>query len=319
MSAYPNSNLNLPSINQDFIDLSGCNVIDLLPIDDKQKELLNKAISGELFINPVQSLITEAFNTVGEFVDEVQGAVAGQFKDNIQRMVDAAGNRLPGVNLVPSLTFDPETGLFLQRPENVLEFIERKSNQINAGISYFQQQTEILSGTSLLPKDQRASDFDYNSDGGIDEFPGLVGITNIAQGFQQTTNSLDPDNLEDRFSGFFDSVTGKGGELMNAVNAAAKGDISQALSIFRNADGNISIPQFDPNNPNGGFDLSQITEAYQSVNQAVNTLESLVNNERALTALATDYLTKTVFGFSVLALLADPCFGKKIAEKIFNL
>jgi hypothetical protein len=318
MSAYPNSNLNLPSINQDFIDLSGCNVIDLLPIDDKQKELLNKAISGELFINPVQSLITEAFNTVGEFVDEVQGAVAGQFKDNIQRMVDAAGNRLPGVNLVPTFDIDPETGLFFQRPENVLEFIERKSNQINAGISYFQQQTEILSGTSLLPKDQRASDFDYNSDGGIDEFPGLVGITNIAQGFQQTTNSLDPDNLEDRFSGFFDSVTGKGGELMEGVNAAARGDIGEALSIFRGADGSISIPQ-NSNNNDGGFDLVQIVDAYESVQSAVETIEALVNNERALTALATDYLTKTVFGFSVLALLADPCFGKKIAEKIFAL
>ena len=318
MSAYPNSNLNLPSINQDFIDLSGCNVIDLLPIDDKQKELLNKAISGELFFNPVQAAITEGLNTIGGFVEEVETAVVGQAAGSIQRMVNAVGGRLPGVNVV-NIGTDPQTGLPLTRPENVFEYISRKSNELNAGIQYFQQQTEILSGTSLLPKDQRESNFDYNTDGGIDEFPGLVGITNIAQGFQQTTNSLDPDNLEDRFSGFFDSVTGKGGELMNAVNAAAKGDISQALSIFRNADGNISIPQFDPNNPNGGFDLSQITEAYQSVNQAVNTLESLVNNERALTALATDYLTKTVFGFSVLALLADPCFGKKIAEKIFNL
>ena len=318
MSAYPNSNLNLPSINQDFIDLSGCNVIDLLPIDDKQKELLNKAISGELFFNPVQAAITEGLNTIGGFVEEVETAVAGQAAGSIQRMVNAVGGRLPGVNVV-NIGVDPQTGLPLTRPENVFEYISRKSNGINRGIQYFQQQTEILSGTSLHPKDQRESNFDYNTDGGIDEFPGLVGITNIAQGFQQTTNSLDPDNLEDRFSGFFDSVTGKGGELMNAVDAAAKGDISQALSIFRNADGNISIPEFDPNNPNGGVDLSQIVDAYQSVKQAVSTLESLVNNERALTALATDYLTKTVFGFSVLALLADPCFGKKIAEKIFNL
>ena len=320
MSAYPNSNLNLPSINQDFIDLSGCNVIDLLPIDDKQKELLNKAISGELFFNPVQAAITEGLNTIGGFVEEVETAVVGQAADDIQRMVDAAGNRLAGVNLVPTLFgVDPSTGLPLTRPENVFEYISRKSNELNAGIQYFQQQTEILSGTSLLPKDQRESNFDYNTDGGIDEFPGLVGVTNIAQGFQQTTNSLDPDNLEDRFSGFFDSVTGKGGELMNAVDAAAKGDISQALSIFRNADGNISIPEFDPDNPNGGVDLTQIVDAYQSDKQGVSTLEALVNNERALTALATDYLTKTVFGFSVLALLADPCFGKKIAEKIFNL
>ena len=37
MSAYQNINLTLPSINQEFVDLSGCNVIDLLPLDDKQK------------------------------------------------------------------------------------------------------------------------------------------------------------------------------------------------------------------------------------------------------------------------------------------
>ena len=225
----------------------------------------------------------------------------------IQRMVDAEGDLLNGAQLV-------NVGTPLERPENILEFISRKSNQINAGVSLLQQQTEILSGTSLLPKDQRASDFDYNTDGGIDEFPGLVGITNIAQGFNQTINSLDPDNLQDRFSGFFDSVTGKGSELMEAVNSAARGDIGDALAAFRGGDGKISLPG-DATQES----LERVIEAYESVTNAVSAVESLVNNERALTALATDYLTKTVFGFSILALLADPCFGKKIAEKIFNL
>ena len=105
---------------------------------------------------------------------------------------------------------------------------------------------------------------------------------------------------------------------MEGVNAAARGDIGEALSIFRGADGSISIPQ-NSNNDDGGFDLVQIVDAYESVQSTVETIEALVNNERALTALAVDYLTKTVFGFSVLALLADPCFGKKIAEKIFAL
>lgn len=308
MSAYSNNNLTLPSINQDFIDLSGCNVIDLLPLDDKQKELINKAISGELFTNPVQALITEAFNTVGEFVDEVQGAVGSR----VQLMADEAGQALQGVLTVvdPSV---PDGS----RPENVFEFISRRSNEVTASVALLEQQTEILSGLSLLDKDTRqaqgGSGNEYNTDGGIDEFPGLVGITNLAQGFNQTVNSLDPDNLQDRFSGFFDSVSGQGSELMEGFNAAARGDIGDALAAFRGDDGNLSFDDASQDS------LLGIIEAYESVNAAANAVEALVNNERALAALAVDYLTKTVFGFSVLALLADPCFGKKIAEKIFNL
>lgn len=309
MSAYSTNNLSLPSINQDFIDLSGCNVIDLLPLDDKQKELVNKALSGELFTNPVQALITEAFNTVGEFVDEVQGAVGSA----VQLMADEAGEALQGVLTIVDPTALPDG----TRPENVFEFISRKSNQVTSSVALLQQQTEILSGLSLLDKDTRqaqgGSGNEYNTDGGIDEFPGLVGITNLAQGFNQTVNSLDPDNLQDRFSGFFDSVTGQGSELMEGFNAAARGDIGDALAAFRGDDGNLSFDDATQDS------LLGIIEAYESVNAAANAVEALVNNERALTALAVDYLTKTVFGFSILALLADPCFGKKIAEKIFNL
>ncbi len=309
MSAYSTNNLSLPSINQDFIDLSGCNVIDLLPLDDKQKELINKAISGELFTNPVQALITEAFNTVGEFVDEVQGAVGS----GVQLMANEAGEALQGVLTIVDPTALPDG----TRPENVFEFISRKSNQVTSSVALLQQQTEILSGLSLLDKDTRqaqgGSGNEYNTDGGIDEFPGLVGITNLAQGFNQTVNSLDPDNLQDRFSGFFDSVTGQGSELMEGFNAAARGDIGDALAAFRGDDGNLSFDDATQES------LLGIIEAYESVNAAANAVEALVNDERALTALATDFLTKTVFGFSILALLADPCFGKKIAEKIFNL
>ena len=316
MSAYQNINLTLPSINQEFVDLSGCNVIDLLPLDDKQKELINQAISGELFFNPVQAAMTKAFNTVGGFVNEFEEAVVGFLPDQIQRMVDGTGNllNLPGG---PLTIIAPFTGV--ERAENIAEFITRKSNEVTGSVLLLQQQTEILSGVSLIDKDTRqaqgGSGFDYNTDGGIDEFPGLVGITNLAQGFNQTVNSLDPDNLQDRFSGFFDSVTGQGSELMEAFNSAAEGDIGAALALFRGADGKLEIGSDGASQDS----LIQLVEAYESVRAAANAIESLVNNERALTALAVDYLTKTVFGFSILALLADPCFGKKIAEKIFNL
>ena len=48
MSSYPNTNAAIASINQDFIDLSGCNIIDALPLDPQLKEILEKAISGDL-------------------------------------------------------------------------------------------------------------------------------------------------------------------------------------------------------------------------------------------------------------------------------
>ena len=59
------------SVNQDFIDLSGCNVIDLLPLDPKAKEIITKAQDGTLFQNPVADLISEGFGKINEF----QGAV----------------------------------------------------------------------------------------------------------------------------------------------------------------------------------------------------------------------------------------------------
>ena len=75
-----------------------------------------------------------------------------------------------------------------------------RSNEVTASVALLEQQTRILSGLSLLDKDTRqaqgGSGNEYNTDGGIDEFPGLVGITNLAQGFNQTVNSLDPDNLK---------------------------------------------------------------------------------------------------------------------------
>ena len=322
MNTYPsNSTVTFPRINQDFIDLSGCNIIDLLPIDDKSKEIINKALSGELFINPLQNPIGEAFELLGNAINELADATIGQLADDIQRMVDDAGNALEGVLQVDTRIPDPDNpGQFLTRAENVFEFVSRKANEVTGSVEYLQQQTEILSGVSLLPKDRRASDFDYNSDGGIDEFPGLVGVTNIAQGFNQTTNSLsNPDELEDRFSGFFDSVTGAGSELMESFNDAARGGLVEALAPFRDGDGNLQIPEFDPENPGGSVDLSQVSDAFESINEAAEAIEALINNERALVALAVDYLAKTVLGFSILALLADPCFGKIIAEKIFDL
>ena len=88
MSSYPNTTDAIASINQDFIDLSGCNIIDALPLDPKLKEILDKAISGDLFQNPVEALIqsglgavqgfaSEMFNEVNEGLTSIMGDVEG--------------------------------------------------------------------------------------------------------------------------------------------------------------------------------------------------------------------------------------------------
>ena len=134
MSSYPNTNAAIASINQDFIDLSGCNIIDALPLDPQLKEILEKAISGDLFQNPVESLIQsgltiingfaeEMINTANTGLDSIMGEVegtlaevqAGLFGDNVD------------VKAFPDPD-NPNNTLF--RPETIAEFVERQSDSI---------------------------------------------------------------------------------------------------------------------------------------------------------------------------------------------
>jgi hypothetical protein len=101
---------------------------------------------------------------------------------------------------------------------------------------------------------------------------------------------------------------------MQGVDAALDGDFKTALSLLpRNADGNIEFIGASTEA------LTNIIEAADSVERAYEAVESLINDERALVIAATEYLVKATFGFSILSMLADPCFGEKVAKKIFNL
>tara|TARA_R100001510_G_scaffold57688_1_gene66872 strand:+ start:3462 stop:4412 length:951 start_codon:yes stop_codon:yes gene_type:complete len=316
MSSYPNTNAAIASINQDFIDLSGCNIIDALPLDPRLKEILEKAISGDLFQNPLESLIQSGLTIVGDFAGEMLAEInsgvdtlLGEIGDSIEEVTESLLGE-EGINI---LSFTDEEGLQKFRPESIAEFVERRSNQLTQSCEYFQQQTEILSGVSLLPKDRRASDFDYNSDGGIDDMPGITGISNIASGFNQARNSLDnPDELVDNFSEFFGSVAGPGSELFTSFTSVMEGDVAAAFAAFPlNADGGIN---FADNNA-----LADVVNAYNAAETAIAAVEALINNERALALAAVEVLVKLTFGFSILALLADPCFGKILAEQVFNI
>jgi len=315
MSSYPNTTDAIASINQDFIDLSGCNIIDALPLDPKLKEILDKAISGDLFQNPVEALIqsglgavqgfaSEMFNEVNEGLTSIMGDVEGTLAE-VQ-----AGLFGDNVNIIEFV--DPENpNNTLFRPENIAEFVTRQSNRLTEGCEMFQQQSEILSGVSLTGNPPSGNQ--YNSDGGVDGMPGITSLTNIASGFNGVKNTLDnPDELVDNYSEFFGSVAGPGSELFTSFNSVMDGDVTAAFAAFPlNSDGGIN---FADNNA-----LANVANAYDAATNAIDAVEALINNERALALAAVEVLGKLTFGFSILAMLADPCFGRVLAQKVFNI
>ena len=293
MSAFPSNTDFVPNINQDFLDLSGCDLIDL-PLPDEVLDLINKAISGELFVNPVQDILNTVSDKVGEVLNDVDNAIGSVFMSEDGTIL---GVPLPGAGV--DANGDPVTAA---------AFITGVANDVTNSANLMQEQSDILSGTSI-GKDG----FDQN--GGVSDMPGIASIQSLASGFNQTANALsNTEELKDNYSQFFGSVLGPGTELMQGVDAALDGDFKTALSLLpRNADGNIEFTGASTEA------LTNIIEAADSVQQAYEAVESLINDERALVVAATEYLVKATFGFSILSMLADPCFGEKVAKKIFNL
>tara|TARA_Y100000114_G_scaffold108783_1_gene102166 strand:- start:996 stop:1877 length:882 start_codon:yes stop_codon:yes gene_type:complete len=293
MSAFPSNTDFVPNINQDFLDLSGCDLFDL-PLPDEVLDLINKAISGELFVNPVQDILNTVSDKVGEVLNDVDNAIGSVFMTEDGTIL---GVPLPGAGV-------DENG----NPVTAAAFITGVANDVRNSANLMQEQSDILSGTSI-GKDG----FDQN--GGVSDMPGIASIQSLASGFNQTANALsNTEELKDNYSQFFGSVLGPGTELMQGVDAALDGDFRTALSLLpRNADGNIEFIGASTEA------LTNIIEAADSVERAYEAVESLINDERALVIAATEYLVKATFGFSILSMLADPCFGEKVAKKIFNL
>ena len=293
MSAFPSNTDFVPNINQDFLDLSGCDLFDL-PLPDEVLDLINKAISGELFVNPVQDVLNTVGGKVGEILNDVDNAIGSVFMSEDGTIL---GVPLPGAGVDAN-----------GNPVTAAAFITGVANDVTNSANLMQEQSDILSGTAI-GKDG----FDQN--GGVSDMPGIASIQSLASGFNQTANALsNTEELKDNYSQFFGSVLGPGTELTQGVDAALDGDFKTALSLLpRNADGNIEFIGASTES------LTNIIEAADSVQQAYEAVESLINDERALVVAATEYLVKATFGFSILSMLADPCFGEKVAKKVFNL
>ena len=293
MSAFSSNTDFVPNINQDFLDLSGCNLFDL-PLPEEVLDLINKAISGELFINPVQDVLNEVGGKIGDVLNDVDNAIGSVFMSDTGTIL---GTPLPGAGVDD-----------LGQPVTAAAFITGVADDVTNAANLMQEQSDILSGTAI-GKDG----FDQN--GGVSDMPGIASIQSLASGFNQTANSLsNTEELTDNYSQFFGSVLGPGTELMQGVDAALDGDFRSALSLLpRDSNGNIVFTGASTES------LTNIIEASDSVQQAYQSVEALINDERALVVAATEYLVKATFGFSILSMLADPCFGEKVAKKIFNL
>ena len=260
MSAFPSNTDFVPNINQDFLDLSGCNLFDL-PLPDEVLDLINKAISGELFVNPVQDILNTVNDKIGEVLNDVDNAIGSVFMTEDGTIF---GVPLPGAGV--DANGDPVTAA---------AFITGVANDVRNSANLMQEQSDILSGTSI-GKDG----FDQN--GGVSDMPGIASIQSLASGFNQTANALsNTEELKDNYSQFFGSVLGPGTELMQGVDAALDGDFKTALSLLpRNADGNIEFIGASTEA------LTNIIEAADSVERAYEAVESLINDERALVIAA---------------------------------
>ena len=130
MSAFPSNTDFVPNINQDFLDLSGCDLFDL-PLPDEVLDLINKAISGELFVNPVQDILNTVSDKVGEVLNDVDNAIGSVFMSEDGTIL---GVPLPGAGV--DANGDPVTAA---------AFITGVANDVTNSANLMQEQSDILS------------------------------------------------------------------------------------------------------------------------------------------------------------------------------
>ena len=285
-----------PLINQGVLDLTGCDVATI-PLPTEALEFIQKATTGEIFVNPVQDVITKATSKVTDIVNDVNAGIGDIFMSSDGTIL---GIPLPGSGAGLDANGDPE-------PIRLTTFVSNFSQEVSEKIAVYQEQSDILSGVSI-GKDG------FDGNGGVSDMPGIASVQSIAAGFNQVTNALsNEDELKDNYTQFFGSILGPGSQVFEGVNAALSGDFEGALSNFpRNEDGTLILGNANVSN------LTALIDAKNDVIRAANDVVAFVQDERALVTAATTELVKATFGFELLAMLADPCFGEKVASKILK-
>ena len=279
----------IPQFTRDLFPTDGCQV-GVMKLSDSQKTLINKVVSGEAFINPVQGAITDAQNSLSGALNFSINTLLGTTTEIVtdpdtgitsEQTVDVFGNINP-------LTYTGPGGY--GRDDELQQALADAQNAING----MQVHTDRLSGVSMF--DDSGSNFGVGGSSG--EFGGIASLAGIASAYNNGKELLsDPGQaLEDHFSPIFNSVLGPGNDSMGTLQTLMEGDVLEFIQEF----------------PLGG-NIGEITNQISSVAAGV---QNLMDGDLNAYVGAVDYLAKQALGISVLDFYTDPCFLTKLMGSI---
>lgn len=229
-----------------------------------------------------KSILELMGSTAETFVNPIEGAMSG-----VQDSISGALEQLGGADF--NVPFGDGT---------VGSFLGDSLGQLNSNIDQFRVHTDRLSGVSSILDIGGGA---YGPGGIQGEFPGLAGLHSIATQVNTLQNALkDPlAAATDHYSPIFNSLFGPGDDMIRSVQSLMDGDVGNFLSNF----------------PSTG-DLGGLTELGGKINELQGNITGLINADNLAYEAALDFVLKKTVGFSVLDMLEQPCFGKKLLEKI---
>ena len=280
----------IPQFTRDLFPTDGCQV-GVMKLSDSQKTLINKVVSGEAFVNPVQGAITDAQNSLSNALNFSVNTLLGTTTEIVtdpntgitsEQTVDVFGNINP-------LTYTGPGGY--GRDDELQQALADAQNAING----MQVHTDRLSGVSMF--DDSSDNFGVGGSSG--EFGGIASLAGIASAYNNGKELLsDPGQaLEDHFSPIFNSVLGPGNDSMGTLQTLMEGDVLEFIQEF----------------PLGNENIDQIANQISGVAAGV---QNLMDGDLNAYVGAVDYLAKQALGISVLDFYMDPCFLTKLMGSI---
>lgn len=259
--------------SRELFDVTGCDISSVV-LDETQKALVQSVVDGTAFTNPIEAGMQEA-----------QGAIDQIFV---------------GVNtgLGSTMPFLDEDG----NSQTTFQYLENNLSTLRGGIDDYRVHSDRLSGVSLSKTLGADSPYGY---GGVEgEYPGLVGLQQIAQTFNSLKETFrDPAQAaEDNYSPIFNSLFGPGNDLMRSMTSLVEGDIGNFLTNYPNGEGTEAI--------------QEATRLGAEILELQADATNLINDDNLRYEFALDFISKHTVGLSVLQMLEDPCFGTKLLQEI---
>lgn len=279
----------IPQFTRDLFPTDGCQV-GAMKLSDSQRSLINKVVSGEAFVNPVQGAITDAQNSLTNALNFSINTLTGT---TTQTVIDEFGNEQE-ITVDVFANINPLTYTGPGGYGNNAALQQALADAQNA-INGMQVHTDRLSGVSMF-KDGAESEFGIGGASG--EFGGIASLAGIASAYNSGKEMLsDPGQaLEDHFSPIFNSVLGPGNDSMGTLQNLMEGDVLSFIEEF----------------PLGG----NINAIASQIGGIASGVQNLMDGDLNAYVGAVDYLAKQALGISVLDFYMDPCFLTKLMGSI---